>query len=368
MKKFLGRTKAKVCTVLFAALLGACVFFAYSPSTENTLGANAAAERTNTRVRFSFPYADSFGPRRFSQEEAKQLVSRGWTYEEVVQLERTPLAAVRAREAALLGLVGPCLPTHEVFMFAENTKLFPVADFFLLCAEGLSLAEMKDIAQAYARYGDAYAFVKSPRSIPSGDAYVLATYVSIVSGGGVDPAVLLGIFTAETRRGTFLGTCRYFPQTADEQPVKSIPGEAEAFRAIMAGINSTRNSRAQMPLSHAVVSCPGEVGFGGGAGWAQMLPSVYLDYEPRVRAAIGETTFVSPYHLVPALHALAMYVRDHAELMGVPPRAISAGSSSCVVIAAKYYAGSRWKYHRGENGYGGKACAIGNPKIPRTVS
>ncbi len=302
-----------------------------------------------------FPIARSAGVR---------LLMGGWKLEEIVRFSATPLGKVRADEATVMirVLEEVCLSREALMRIAENPPAFPLSHLALFCAHGFSEEGILRVVKAHRRYESTNAFKKLSgtwRDILEDEMYYLAQYVSIVSGSGINPAIIAGVLEEESRRGSFLGGCFYFPTGEGALPVRSIPGEPEAFRKVVAGINSTRNPRYRMPASYPVVSCPGETGFGGAMGFVQMLPSAWLKYEPEVRDVMGENKFVSPYALIPALHALAMYLRDNAASFHVIPSEVSiADAQLCGSLAAKYYAGRRWKMHDGEDEYGGRVCAF----------
>ncbi len=315
------------------------------------------------RASASLFYSESQNPFPLPRDAGLRLFMGGWKVKDIARFSSTPLAKQRVNEATVMFRVveGVCLSRGALMRISEEPPAFPLHHLALLCVHGFSEDDVLRIVAAHRRYEETQAFRRLSgkwRDILEKDMYHLAQYVSIVSGDGIDPALIVGVVEEESRRGRFLGSCFYFPSQKVESPLRSIPGEAEAFKKIVAGINSTRNPRYRMPVSYPAVSCPGETGFGGAMGFVQMLPSVWLAYEPEIREVMGKKEFVDPYSMVPAFHGLAMYLRDNASFFHTLPRDVSVSDSkTCNGLAARYYAGRRWKMHVGEYEYGWRVCA-----------
>jgi len=152
-----------------------------------------------------------------------------------------------------------------------------------------------------------------------GDAY---QYAKLAQGAtGIDPAFLMAILDRESALGRNVGQCNY--QTAMS------PANRPLFLQITASLGLNPN---QM-----TVSCPNADGiYGGAMGPAQFIPSTWLNYSQAVSAITGHNP-ANPWNNADAFVATALYLKD----LG----AANADINTQRIAAAKYYAGSRWRYY-----------------------
>ncbi|MBI1960883.1 MAG: hypothetical protein HYS43_01250 [Candidatus Liptonbacteria bacterium] len=241
---------------------------------------------------------------------------------------------------------------------------FPQEHVGKLHAAGLAYEEIAGIADVYANYKGAYAYVRLPNEIPTEDALALARYASIIIGDGIDPNLIVAVMRTEhSARGNGIGDCRYFPENGAMPVISPMDRrigdrEAKAFMEIVDAINATRDPRYRMKYSYPVVSCHGTGTRGGAMGVFQILPTAYLQHEKEVRAATEETGFANPYKIIPQFLAATAILRDIARSHNAAPESVSVANPDLFRgVAAKYYAGKRWKHHIGDNRYGGIVLA-----------
>lgn len=173
-------------------------------------------------------------------------------------------------------------------------------------------------------------------AIPFGTALEYAKEASAVTG--VRPALVLAILTQESNLGQNVGSCVITNLTTGE--TKNI----NSGKLYPNGIHPTRD----LPILQTVVkglgkdplttkvSCPLSIGYGGGMGPAQFIPSTWILFAKRIQAATG-TAIANPWNAHDAFFASSMYLGD----LG----------ASTQVYADEKNAACRY--------YSGKSCAAG---------
>ncbi len=175
-------------------------------------------------------------------------------------------------------------------------------------------------------------------AIPFGTALQYARAAQAKTG--VDPAFLLAIMTQESNLGANVGQC-YMTDQATGDGVRISSGAA-----VSRVMKPTRDVAPFLSITGALgrdwkqtrVSCPLSVGYGGAMGPAQFIPSTWVLFTGRLKAALG--TDADPWNPPHAFMASAMYLGDLGGAGG--------GDAAEKRAACKYY------------GSGGATCAYGN--------
>lgn len=159
-------------------------------------------------------------------------------------------------------------------------------------------------AQIRARIFD---LIGIPQAPTFGEAYDLAKYVE--STTGIRPAFLLAVLTQESNIGKNVGQCFVINTTTGEG--KRIQSGEKASRTMKPGSNMTAFLQITQELGrdplNTPVSCPMSFGWGGAMGPAQFIPSTWMIYRDRVRAATGTA---DPWNIRDAFVASALYLKD----------------------------------------------------------
>jgi peptidoglycan hydrolase CwlO-like protein len=154
------------------------------------------------------------------------------------------------------------------------------------------------------------------------DAYQYAKVAS--NATGIDPALILAVLDRESALGQNVGKCSY--KTAMS------PSNQPIFLQIAQSLN--------LDPGILTVSCPNADGvYGGAMGPAQFVPSTWELYATSVANITGHNP-ASPWNDADAFVATALYLKD---AMTGCSSLYSSSVSQERCVAAKYYAGGRWK-------------------------
>jgi membrane-bound lytic murein transglycosylase B len=162
---------------------------------------------------------------------------------------------------------------------------------------------------------------------------------------GVRTAFILGIISQETDLGRNIGQCNL----ADDEPkykwdqVMHTRDHAP-FKAVTTELGLDINS---MPVSCPMRGADGKrVGWGGGMGPAQFIPSTWILYKDQVAAITGHNP-PNPWTPQDAFMASGLLLKDNG---AVGDRAAEKKA------AGKYFAGSNWNSYLGQS-YGNQVLA-----------
>ncbi len=150
-------------------------------------------------------------------------------------------------------------------------------------------------------------------------------YAKLAGGAtGIEPALILAVLDRESALGQNVGKCSYTTAMS--------PSNQTLFLQIMQSLNISPDT--------VTVSCPNRDGvYGGAMGPAQFVPSTWNLYKDAVAKATNHTP-ASPWNNADAFVATALYLRDS---MAGCASIYTSLTSQNRCVAAKYYAGSRWR-------------------------
>jgi membrane-bound lytic murein transglycosylase B len=173
-------------------------------------------------------------------------------------------------------------------------------------------------------------------AIPFGTALQYAEEASRTTG--VRPALVLAILTQESNLGQNVGSCVITDlstgATRNVNTGKVYPNGIHPTRDLPI-LQTVLKGLGKDPLT-TKVSCPLSIGYGGGMGPAQFIPSTWILFAKRIQAATG-VPVANPWNAHDAFFASSMYLGD----LG----------ASAQTYAAEKNAACRY--------YSGKSCAAG---------
>lgn len=187
--------------------------------------------------------------------------------------------------------------------------------------------------------------------IKFGDAYAYA--LEAQQKTGVNPAFLLAIFTQESNLGQNTGTC-YLSNSTTGAGIT-----LKTKSAIAKVMSPTRDVPVFLRITAALgrdpyktlVSCPQAIGWGGAMGPAQFIPSTWVMFQEKVKAATGKKT-ADPWVAEDAFMASAIYLAN-----------LGAGTGNYADeknAACKYYSGQSCIKSKAAAGYGASVMAKKN--------
>jgi len=138
--------------------------------------------------------------------------------------------------------------------------------------------------------------------ITFGEAVKIATWVQ--SATGIEPAFLLSVLTQESNLGSNVGTCNRVgdPPSKHWKVVMKPTRDQEPFVKIMDALGRSPEG--------TPISCPmhdksgAQIGWGGGMGPAQFIPSTWIGYDAKISAITGKVA--DPWDIRDAFIAAAI--------------------------------------------------------------
>jgi len=190
------------------------------------------------------------------------------------------------------------------------------------------------------------------QAIQFGDAVSFAN--TVYQKTGVQPAFLLAILKQETNIGSNVGTC-YLTNVNDGSGlnVKTntyTPNVMKPSRDVQPFLSIT--SALGLEYKNMPVSCPQSIGYGGGMGPAQFIPSTWVlsDLNGRIQQALGISAMPNPWKPLDAFMAAGIYLSD----LGADSASYSAQRNA----ACKYYSGRACGYVSGATAYGNSVISL----------
>ena len=190
-------------------------------------------------------------------------------------------------------------------------------------------AVISDNQKKAAQIRNALFSLRDTSAIKFGDALAYATVASTKTG--VRPAFLLAILTQETNLGANIGSCYVTDDQGNGIKIKS----GVAVSGVMKG---TRDVQPFLSLMSQLgrdphktpVSCPQGIGYGGGMGPSQFIPSTWALMTGEISSATGKSV-PDPFNPSDAFTASAIYLKN----LGAGAGGYTAERNA----ACKYYSG-----------------------------
>lgn len=150
-----------------------------------------------------------------------------------------------------------------------------------------------------------YSLFELGKQVTFGEAVAVAQWAA--SETGVRPAFLLAILTQESSLGANIGTCNRAgdPPSKSWKIIMKPDRDQEPFKTITKELG--------LPIDTTPVSCPlknkdgSQLGWGGGMGPAQFIPSTWMGYRAKITAITGKTA--DPWDMRDAFLAAAIKLK-----------------------------------------------------------
>ncbi len=180
--------------------------------------------------------------------------------------------------------------------------------------EAIYQAELGDHkAQAAAIRNRIYEMLDTGNThITFGEAVKIATWVQ--SATGIEPAFLLSVLTQESNLGSNVGTCNRVgdPPSKNWKVVMKPTRDQEPFLKIMEALGRSPEGT---PISCPMHDKSGEqIGWGGGMGPAQFIPSTWIGYSTKVTNITGKAA--DPWDIRDAFIAAAIKLTNDGASTG----------------------------------------------------
>lgn len=190
------------------------------------------------------------------------------------------------------------------------------------------------------------------KAIQFGDAI---NYANIVyQKTGVQPAFLLAMLKQETGIGSNVGTC-YMTSPSNGSGINTntntyVPNVMKPSRDVQPFLAIT--SSLGYDYKTTSVSCPQSIGFGGGMGPAQFIPSTWTLLIGRISAALG-VTVPNPWKPLDSFMAAGLYMSDLGAASSVAVSTTAQKNAAC-----KYYSGRACGYVSGATAYANSVLSM----------
>lgn len=219
-------------------------------------------------------------------------------------------------------------------------------EYFLKLTEAQYQKSLQDKTAAQQKANEIskriFELIGVPEAPTFGAALDIANYVNQVTG--VKPALLLAVLTQESNIGKNVGQC-FLKNLSTGAGVKTssntvIKNVMNPTRDVPRFLTITKNL-GRDPLN-TPISCPMSVGYGGGMGPAQFIPSTWVLYQDKFSAIKGGA--VDPWNIKDAFLAAGVYLKE----LGVLTNEFNA--------VMRYFSGNTWS--KWEEFYGNSVLAL----------